>query len=158
MAPKGEMYSQVEDYIFDEWMANSLVSEFSIDIVAFWKYNVKVISYEETYTVDGDVISSDSFIATATTTPKSGFQLYVNTGSTGESILEPALNSANYYEPILFYFNATDFFTHRNKWYIHDRFSSTDGTITADFSSLVVEYGPANSRTKISYDCLETFY
>ena len=163
MAPKGDKYSQVSDEDFDYWTAYQLVSESSIDAVAFWKYNVKVISYEETYTVDGVVLSSDSFIATATTTPKSGFGLYLTTSTTGlnffeKPVLEPARNSANYYEPNLFYFNTTDFFTHRGKWYIHDPFGTPDGIITADSSGLVVEYGPSNGHTKLTYDSLETFY
>lgn len=163
MAPKGDTYSQVSDDLFDAWAASQLISESSIDVVAFWKYNVKVLSYEETYTVSGVVTPIESFVAAATTTLKSGFALYLTTSTTGldsfeEPVLEPARNSANYYEPNLFYFNATDFFTHRGKWYIHDPFGTPDGTITADLSSLVVEYGPPSGRTKLVYTSLETFY
>ena len=154
MAPKDEEYSQMSDEDFDYWTAYGLISEFSIDVVAFWKYNVKVLSYEETY-VDQSVPSIvDSFIATATTTLKSGFALPFNPAS----IIEVPLNSANSYAPNLLNFNATNFFRHRGKWYIHYIFGSPEGAITADFSSLVIRDGSGEYYTTYTFTSLETFY
>lgn len=159
MAPKGDDYSQVTDEYFDDLVADGSVFEFSIEVVAFWKYNVKVIDYEVIYRIPDLPDLVESFTATANTTIKSGFALYADVGPSGTA-LEPPLNSAIYYAPHLYFFNATYFFTHRGKWYIHDVFATgePDITITADFSSLVVEFGAEGNRTTRTYTVVETFY
>ena len=167
MAPVGDEYSSVSDEWFED--NTSSMTEISIHVAAFWKYNAKVIEYKEEIVSEFSAPNITEFTATATSTIKDGFALYyTNIGSGNVStyldtyVLEPALTSAHAgsFEPNLFYFNVFSFFNHRGKWYIHELFGTPFTTMTADLSKIVVLYGTveSNNYQKYTYTCLETFY
>jgi hypothetical protein len=167
MAPVGDEYSSVSDELFEDWNNTSSITEISIHVAAFWKYNVKVIEYKDEIVSQFSPPNATEFTATATSTIKDGFALYyTNIGSGNVStyldtyVLEPALVSAHSFEPDLFYFKTFSIFNHRGKWYIRDLWSTPTDTITADLSKIIVLYGTVGSNyyTKYTYTCSGTFY
>ena len=168
MAPVGDEYSSVSDGYFADRSTTQLVVETSIDVVAFWKFNVKVIHYKQEDNNYGPVNVTE-YTATATSTIKDGFALYYTNFPSGSIstyldayVLEPASVSAHAgsYTPNLFYFNTFSFFNHRGKWYIHDPFGTPSDTLTADLSKIVIDrnFSSYDYGQRYTYTCLEPFY
>jgi len=164
MGPVGAEYSPYSDEKFESLIASELIHECDIDVLAFWKYNVKVMNQIGTLTAYGTAYR-DEYVATAVNTLKSGFALYYTKAPLESSVefaspvLDPTLTCPYQHEPNLFYFNTYQFSIHKGKGYICDPFMGIGGTITADKSSLVVEYGSFDTfHYRYEYTCLETFY
>jgi len=55
MGPVGAEYSQIPDEQFESFVESQLIHECDIEVLAFWKYNVKVMKQIGTLTAYGTV-------------------------------------------------------------------------------------------------------
>lgn len=163
MAPVGDEYSSVSDEFFADVSALNPVVETSIDVFAFWKFNVKVVHYKREDNYFGNVTE---FTSTATSAIKDGLALFYTNlpfANLDRYALQPALYSphADYYTPNEFAFYTFIFFKYHSKWYILAPYFSPDYILTADLSKIVIDrnfFSDPNYGVRYTYTCLEPFY
>ena len=164
MDPVGDEYSSVHDGFFALMSALNPVVETSIDVFAFWKFNVKVVHYKHELKYAGDVTVTES-TSTATSAIKDGLALFytnIHFANLDRYALQPALYSphADSYTPNEFAFYTFIFFKERSKWYILAPNIPPDGILTADLSKIVIDrnFSDPDYGERYTYTCLEPFY
>ena len=160
MAPVGDEYSSVSDEFFALVSAVNPVVETSIDVFAFWKFNVKVAHYKLEDNYSGDVTELTSTVTSATKDGRALFYTNLPFADLDRYALQPALYSSHL-NPNAFSFYSFMFFKYRSKWYILAPYFPPDDILTADLSKIVIDhnfFSDPNYGQRHTYTCLEPFY